>query len=569
MLLGVALVAMLLATQPVGAQTTGDCEEIGDVLSCSYVEHSTGRVYDFHADTAGATFAWTLVTEDAAYPDDGDFSIDQESGLLAFKSPPNYESPMDGTAGGTGDAARDNTYRVKIQVEVDTAAGRTTTEQEVTVTVTNKEEDGTVTLNNLQPQVRELITAALADPDGSVFESTWQWSRSSSRNGVYTPIAGATEGAYRPVDGDTDMYLRATVTYTDGHGPEVDTAMTEPMNHPVRAETGADNVTPAFAEDAVAIDTVKTANREIDENTPAGTNIGPPVFATDDDLDVLTYSLSGGADQSKFAISAENGQIMTKASLNFENLGEPGECADAGCVVEVTVKDPLGNRVDNPALDTITVTITVNDLNEAPAVSGPVLLIRHEESGGMILDSDQENNAPDNVIFGATDPDEGQLTAIVWELSGPDASKFMIGPDATVDTGAASEPLQFRAAPNFESPGDANKDNVYQVTVVARDSQLATGSRAVTIRVTNVEETGGVSLSHIQPEVATRFTATMSDPDGGITGLKWQWYRGTYNTANADTAPLPTTVCAGNADSCLISGATSSSYVPKPSDAGS
>ena len=29
-----------------------------------------------------------------------------------------------------------------------------------------------------------------------------------------------------------------------------------------------------------------------------------------------------------------------------------------GCVVVVTVKDPLGNKVDNPALDIITVTIS-------------------------------------------------------------------------------------------------------------------------------------------------------------------------------------------------------------------
>ena len=58
--------------------------------------------------------------------------------------------------------------------------------------------------------------------------------------------------------------------------------------------------------------------------------------------------------------------------------------------------------------------------------------------------------------------------------------------------------------PTSRSPGTHNKDNVYQVTVVARDSQLATGTRDVTIRVTNkYEEDGSVSLSHIQPEVAT------------------------------------------------------------------
>ena len=572
----VVLGALLLTIRPLAAQSTGDCEKIGGELQCSYLEHSTGHVYDFHAATAGAEIAWTLVGDGegaTSHPDFGDFRIDQESGVLIFKSPPNYESPMGG-----GTANNSNTYMVMVKVEVDTDAGRTTTEQGVTVNVTNKEEDGSVTLNNLQPQVRELLTATLSDPDGSQSISTWQWSSSSSSSGSYTPIAGATAEVYRPVEGDTGMYLRATVTYTDAHGPEVDTAMTAPMNHPVRAETGADNAAPLFAEDADTTDTGKTANRAIDENTPAGTNIGPPVFATDDDLDVLTYSLSAGADRSKFAINAENGQLMTKASLNFEAaVDSANNCAVLNsCVVEVTVKDPLGNRVDNPALDTITVTIAVNNLNEAPTVSGPVLLIRHPELndatppvGTTVLDTDLSESGDQNADFTAKDQESTETddsctgsssgSTCSWELEGPDADSFTIG-DGT--GGTTFGRLAFRSAPDLEKPGDANEDNVYQVTVVARDGQLATGSRDVTVRVTNKDEGGTVSLSHVQPEVATSLIATLSDPDDGITGLKWQWYRGSILTGD-----LPTTACVGNADTCLISGAKSKTYTPKPSDA--
>ena len=267
---------------------------------------------------------------------------------------------------------------------------------------------------------------------------------------------------------------------------------------------------------------------------------------------------------------------MTKVKLDFEaGDGAANNCADDNsCVVEVTVKDPLGNRVDNPALDTITVTITVNNLNEAPTVSGPVLLIRHAEGSDLILDSDPTTDAVENTTFTADDPDDpsGATTATDatrWELSGPDASKFSLGTTTPVPAGATSPALQFKAAPapapNFEKPGDANGDNVYQVTVVARDTQLVTGSRDVTIRVTNVDEDGSVSLSHVQPEVATSLTATLTDVDGGITGLKWQWYRGDF--ATDPTTTLPTTDCAGNADSCRISGATSRTYTPKPGDA--
>lgn len=565
-LMAVALAAVLaavLAMQPVGAQSTGECEKLGGELSCEYVEHSTGPVNDFHAATSGAEIAWTLVTTGAggtSHPDFGDFKIDQQSGVLSFKSPPNYESPADD---GT-----DNTYKVMVKLEVDTDAGRTTSEQGVTVTVTNKEEDGSVSLNNLQPQERELITAELSDPDGSVVPSTWQWSSSSSRSSGYTDIAGATTAEYRPVAEDTGMYLRVTATYTDGYGAEVDTAKTESAE-PVRAETGVDNADPEFGEDDDLNTAGRTTTREIDENTPAGTNIGPPVAATDDDLDVLTYSLSeGGADRAKFAIDAANGQLMTKANLDFEAAGgSANNCTvQNACVVEVTVKDPLGNRVDDPALDTITVTITVNHLNEAPTVSGPVLLIRHAEGGtNLVLDSDPTTDGVQETQFTATDPDDGHVTAIVWELSGPDAGKFMIGPNATVDAGATSEPLQFKSAPNFESPGDANKDNVYEVTVVARDPRLATGSRDVTIRVTNVEEGGGVSLSHIQPEVATSLTATHFDPDGGIKGLKWQWMR---TTAGDDTTAATCDPAAADTDYEKITGRTSATYTPAPGDVG-
>ena len=37
-------------------------------------------------------------------------------------------------------------------------------------------------------------------------------------DGTYTDIEGATSASYMPVDGDANMYLRATAMYTDGEG---------------------------------------------------------------------------------------------------------------------------------------------------------------------------------------------------------------------------------------------------------------------------------------------------------------------------------------------------------------
>ena len=60
-------------------------------------------------------------------------------------------------------------------------------------------------------------------------------------------------------------------------------------------------------------------------------------------------------------------------------------------------------------------------------------------------------------------------------------------------------------------------------------------------------------------------TASLKDPDGSISGLKWQWYRGDNITA----ASPPTTECANdNSDDCLIKDAKSATYLPTAGDVG-
>ena len=95
--------------------------------------------------------------------------------------------------------------------------------------------------------------------------------------------------------------------------------------------------------------------REVDENTPASTNIGKPVSASDGDNDVLVYTLDDvGA--ASFGISSSTGQLKTKAALDFE-ADVP---ADDEFSVVVTATDPSG------AFATQDVTIELMDVNEAP-----------------------------------------------------------------------------------------------------------------------------------------------------------------------------------------------------------
>ena len=77
---------------------------------------------------------------------------------------------------------------------------------------------GTVTLSSTQPRVDTRVTATLADPDGSISSLTWLWASSTNGNSNWVTINGAASATYTPVDGDVGNYLRATASYTDGHG---------------------------------------------------------------------------------------------------------------------------------------------------------------------------------------------------------------------------------------------------------------------------------------------------------------------------------------------------------------
>ena len=114
----------------------------------------------------------------------------------------------------------------------------------------------------------------------------------------------------------------------------------------------APNQAPMFAD--------TTTTRTIPENTPAGQNIGGRVTATDPDSDPLTYSLDG-PDKDSFSITPSTGQLQTQAALDYETT--------ASYTVTVSVRDNLAvdNTADMATDAEIPVTITVTDVNEAPA----------------------------------------------------------------------------------------------------------------------------------------------------------------------------------------------------------
>ena len=191
-------------TQEVMVMVT-NVDEIGTLSGpetvSNYMENSGDPVgtYMVSGGSMSEMANLTLMGDDA-----GDFRI-MNDGMLKFSSPPDFEAPMD--------MDTDNTYMVTVKAE----AGGEMDMVEVTVTVTNMEEDGSVTLSSMTPVVDVELTATLTDPDGGIMDTTWQWSKSMTMDGTFMPIPNAMSMSYTPMAADEGYYLRATATYTDGY----------------------------------------------------------------------------------------------------------------------------------------------------------------------------------------------------------------------------------------------------------------------------------------------------------------------------------------------------------------
>ena len=112
-----------------------------------------------------------------------------------------------------------------------------------------------------------------------------------------------------------------------------------------------------------------------------------------------------------------------------------------------------------------------------------------------------------------TDQDRNPADTIAWGLSGTDATHFNIGSTSGV--------LSFDMRPDFENP--FGSDNEYLIEVEADDGQGGVGTYAVTVTVTNVDETPEITTtaaSHTAPSFmeieydATTAELMVADYDG-------------------------------------------------------
>ena len=176
------------------------------------VPENTRRNVNVGAPVAAVDPENDRLTYTLSGPDAAAFSIVSRTGQLRTSDALDFETKFS------------YSFTVEVHDGRDGSGNTSTTiddTQAVTITVENVEEPGTVTLTTDTGtiQARAEVTAALEDDDIPT-GVTWQWARSPNGRTLWVNIQGATLAAYTPtLEEDRGSYIRATASYTDGHGP--------------------------------------------------------------------------------------------------------------------------------------------------------------------------------------------------------------------------------------------------------------------------------------------------------------------------------------------------------------
>ena len=409
-------------------------------------------------DPDNDTLTYTLGGADAA-----SFSIVSTSGQLQTKAALDYETKTSYSVSVSVSDGNGGSDSIAVTINVtDVNENRAPAFTEGTSTTRSVAENTAADTN-----IGSAVSAT--DPDDDTLTYTLSGADAASFSIVSTAGQLQTKAA---LDYETKTSYSVTITVSDSE-------LTDTIDVTINVTDVNENRAPAF-------NTSASTTRSIAENTASGVNIGSPVTATDADTgNTLTYTLSG-TDAAMFSIVSTSGQLKTRAALNYESK--------ASYSVKVDVSDGNGGS------DSIPVTISVTDVNEAPSFAN-----------STATRSIAENTAANTNIgssVSATDPDDDTLT---YTLGGADAAAFSI-----VST---SGQLQTKAALDHETKAS------YSVTVTATDGGNLSDTTTVIISVTDVNEAPNFATTTATRSVAENTAAntnigsavSATDPDTGDT----------------------------------------------------
>ena len=514
-----------------------------------------------------------------------DFSLDSASGAITVGAPIDHENKA--------------SYAVTITATDPFESAGTIS---VTINVTNVDEAGTVTLPVDDPVMGRPVTATLSDPDGEVTSQIWTWAWSTSSTGGFSTISGASSATYTPVLGDVGRWLKARVSYSDFQGSGKTAEMTS-------ADAVAANPPPAFANSsptfAVNENATSGAVGTVTATDPDGEAVTYSVSVGGADVTAFNEDFSLGS--SSGAITVKTGATIdheSKASyaVTITATDIVGITATAGVTINVTDVDEAGAvalTADTPAVgkpltailsdpdggvtsptwtwaSSTTRTGSFTTISSASSatytpVQGDVARflkasVSYTDSFGAGKTAEMASvkavSANPPPVFANSSPtftvDEnassgavGTVTAADPESEAVTYSVSVVGADVTAfnedfSLGSTSGAITVKSGATI----DHERKSSYAVTITATDTASVTATAAVTINVTDVDEAGTVDLMPDTLEVGKQLTATLSDPDGGVTSPTWTWASSTTRTGNFRT----------------LNGANSASYTVGPGD---
>ncbi len=258
-----------------------------------------------------------------------------------------------------------------------------------------------------------------------------------------------------------ELFLNAGVSLDADNAPQLD--VTVQVDDPSVGESPDSSVSltvtiEAGAEAPILADQSFT----VAENSAAGTVVG--MIAVQDGFNgAVTFQVTGGTGQALFSVNSTDGTI--------------------------TVAD--GATIDREAVASYTLEVTADDQGSPPQTASAVMTLRI---------SDVNDNAPVITSSDLVDVSEGQSD--VLELTATDADATAQDPTFAIIGGADAgqfeivngNQLRFRATADFESRGDSDGDNTYEVEVEVSDGGDSPDMQSIRVTVTNVDPSVPVDI---------------------------------------------------------------------------
>ncbi len=401
-----------------------------DFISSSSIDENTLNVLTVTAeDIENDTIGYSLAGNDA-----DKLSI-SATGIISFKSNPDFESPSDSNS--------DNIYELVVEA----SDGTSTITDNLVITILNVENEGNPIIEGLASQsINEneniSISFSVTDPQDDTITYSLSGIDSEmftlSFDGFNAELTSLKKDYEAPEDSDSNNAYLLNVNFSDDLNTTSQEVEIIIMN--------VNDNTPQI---------ISNANFAADENQ---SSVGR-IQVEDADNDDISFSLSG-ADASALNIDS-SGNLFFNSLPNFEEVNAYNFI--------VTATDGLYSANQN-------IVININDVNDAPLWKAYTSYKEVDEN---------ISNSSSLLTFEISDEDSTDV--ISYTLSGVDGDLFCTsgkfpGPVSFCDSAFSDD------GPDFENPKDSNGDNIYNFFVTATDGTVSITTAEISIKVLNIND---------------------------------------------------------------------------------